>query len=107
MYLALLVLVTQRLALKRDLQSRQTLTAVHDKHNAWLSLGSSVTTMFQQFKTRAAPAGVLAILLYLGSVFVLHITIPALFHLVPVNGTTSSHWPTTLSNTSVNSSQFK
>ena len=100
-YLALLVLFTQRLALRRDLHSRQTLTAVHDKNNAWLGLASSLVTVFQQISSRAAPVGVACIMLYLSAIFALHITIPALFNFVPINGSTTIYRTTRLSNASI------
>ena len=100
-YLAILVLFTQRLALKRDLRVRQTLTAVHDKNNAWLGLASSLVTLFQQLSSRAAPVEVTCIMLYLSFIFSLHVTIPTLFSFLPVNGTAIVHLPTKLSNVSV------
>ena len=100
-YLALLVLFTQHISLRRDLHSRQTLTAVHDKNNAWLGLASSLTTVFQQCSSRAAPVGVIAITLYLSSIFALHITIPALFDFIPVNGSKLIYRPTRLANISM------
>ena len=86
-YLALLVLATQQLSLQRDLQTRQTLTAIHDKSAAWLGLAASVSSLWQQFKIPTAVWGVLHITLYLGGIFALHITVPSLFHVVPFNTT--------------------
>ncbi|KAI0788914.1 hypothetical protein BC629DRAFT_1440116 [Irpex lacteus] len=58
LYLAALVLVTQRLSLICDIHTRQTLTALHDKLSAWLGLGSSILTLVDQVKCyvyRAVP----------------------------------------------------
>ncbi|GJE92149.1 hypothetical protein PsYK624_083020 [Phanerochaete sordida] len=44
-YLVPLLYLTQLLALKRDLHLKQTLTAMHDKSQAWLSLGASGVTI--------------------------------------------------------------
>ena len=44
--------------------------------------------------------GVICIVLYLSSIFALHITIPALLNFVPANGSTIIYLPTKLSNTS-------
>lgn len=74
--------------------TRQTLTAIHDKSSAWLGLGSASVSLWQQLKLRAAALGVLGIATYLLGVFVLHITIPGLFHVVPFNATVSALYVT-------------
>lgn len=86
-YNAILVLMTQRLALRNDLNTRPTLTAVHDKTTAWLGLGSAIDSLWQQTKLRAATWGVFCITLYLVCVFTLHVSIQGLFHVVPYNAT--------------------
>ncbi|GJE98956.1 hypothetical protein PsYK624_151940 [Phanerochaete sordida] len=95
-YTAALVLVTQRLALRAALRTRQTLTAVHDKSAAWLGLGAALDALWQQTKLRAAPGGVALVTLYLLCVFALHISVPSLFHVVPANVTTLRSVQTTL-----------
>lgn len=97
-YLTVLVLLTQRLALRGDLYTRQTLTAIHDKNTAWLGLGSSFTSLWKQKRLPAAVYGVTLITLYLLGIFTLHITIPTLFHVVPFNATVSSSYPSVLAN---------
>ncbi|OCH87593.1 hypothetical protein OBBRIDRAFT_837249 [Obba rivulosa] len=82
-----LVLVTQQLSLKRNFHARQTLTALHDKANAWLGLGSSFLTLYQQRKTRTAPWYIFAITVYSLGIFILHITTPALFDVIPFTQT--------------------
>lgn len=94
------MLVTQRLALSKDMHTRQTLTAIHDKSSAWLGLGSAAFSAWKQTRLRAAPWGVLCITLYLLGVFTLHVTIPGLFHIVPFNATVPSVQRTDLANVS-------
>lgn len=95
----MLVLLTQRLALRRDLLTRQTLTAIHDRSGAWLGLGAAAVAVWQQTKLRTAAWSVAAIMAYLLCVFVLHITIPGLLHVVPYNATADALYPTRLMNT--------
>ena len=59
-----------------------------------------MTTAWQQFSVHAAPVSVVAIALYLAGVFVLHITIPALFHVEPFNATVPNTCATKLANAS-------
>lgn len=79
--------MTQKLALQRDLCTRQTLTSIHDKSSAWLGLGSSLQSLWYQTKLRAATWGVTLVTGYLMGIFILHITIPSLFDMVPFNAT--------------------
>lgn len=91
-YFAALVMVTQRLALVRDLHTRQTLTAIHDKSSAWLGLGSAVFSLMNQTKISAALSGVFFIILYLGGIAVLHVAIPASVSVITYNGlATTAH----------------
>ena len=87
MYLAILVLLTQRLALSRDLRTRQTLTAIHDKNSAWLGIGSAGIGLWEQAKLLSAISGISGIALYLFGIYVLHVTIPALVHVSAYNTT--------------------
>ena len=92
------MLFTQRLALRRDLNTRQTLTAVHDKTAAWLGLGSALSSLHAQARLPAAVGGVFCITTYLSCIFALHISIPGLFHVVPYNETIQTVQPTLLAN---------
>ncbi|KIP03130.1 hypothetical protein PHLGIDRAFT_16082 [Phlebiopsis gigantea 11061_1 CR5-6] len=79
-YLVPLLFVVQKLALKRDLNQKQSLTAMHDKSAAWLSLGVTGATMWKYRslfhigqpdkeiwrRDIKAFGGVVCILLYLG-----------------------------------------
>lgn len=77
-YDVLLLFLTQRLASERDFHRRVTLAAIHDKSAAWLGLGGATKSLWNQFTVRAAPLGVVCILLYLGSIFALSIATPGL-----------------------------
>ncbi|KAJ7614545.1 hypothetical protein FB45DRAFT_937191 [Roridomyces roridus] len=76
LYSALLVFVTQSLALRHDLNSRQPLTATHDNAVAWSGLGSAVVRLWQQRAVPASPIGVLCALIYLVGIAVLHTAFP-------------------------------
>ncbi|KAI6139704.1 hypothetical protein BKA82DRAFT_4221299 [Pisolithus tinctorius] len=93
-YGILLVWLTQRLALRRDLLQRQTLTATHDKTGAWSGLGAALSTLLDQFKLKAATCGVLLVMLYLGGIAVLHVTSCSLMSLVPFDNTHVANAPT-------------
>ena len=92
----MLVLLTQRLALRREFRARQTLSALHDNSNAWLGLGSSATVLWNQLAVRTAPIRVFLIAAYLAGIFVFHITTPALFNVAPYNVTATSTQTTQL-----------
>ncbi|KAJ7614487.1 hypothetical protein FB45DRAFT_1110242 [Roridomyces roridus] len=76
LYSALLVFVTQSLALHRDLLRRQLLTATHDNALAWSGLGSAVVRLWQQRAIPASSMGVLSALTYLAGISVLHTAFP-------------------------------
>lgn len=44
-YTAILVFVTQKLAMRRNLRAYQTLTATHDNISSWMGLGSALATL--------------------------------------------------------------
>ncbi|KAF7336351.1 hypothetical protein MVEN_02183600 [Mycena venus] len=83
-YSALLVFITQTLSLKRDLHVRQSLTATHDNTAAWAGLGSAALCIWHQRVVPASVRGVLSALFYLGSISILHITVPNMFLLQTV-----------------------
>ncbi|KAI0750551.1 hypothetical protein BC629DRAFT_1598872 [Irpex lacteus] len=96
LYLAGLVLVTQRLALIHDLHTRQTLTAIHDKTSAWLGLGSSLLAIVDQIKLPSAVFSVAFIGSYLLGIAALHITIPASVSVNTYNATIMTQQTTQL-----------
>ncbi|KAF7367591.1 hypothetical protein MSAN_00822400 [Mycena sanguinolenta] len=83
-YLALLVFITQTLSMRHDLHIHQSLTATHDNAAAWAGLGSAVFCLWYQKSVPASVRGVLLALLYLGSIAILHITLPNMFFLQTV-----------------------
>ncbi|KAL1706780.1 hypothetical protein EV121DRAFT_200653 [Schizophyllum commune] len=82
-YGALLIWITQKLALRRLLTSRQTLTAMHDEYNSWIGIGSALYTLYGQFRIRSALPWVLCVTMYLINITVLHIVTPSMLS-VPV-----------------------
>lgn len=96
LYLAGLLWTIQRITLRRDLHTQQTLTAIHDKSCAWLGLCSSLSVLLDQIKIPAALPKVLCIFLYLGGISVLHIVIPSSLNVNIYNGTVSVEQDTTL-----------
>ncbi|KAI0777065.1 hypothetical protein BC629DRAFT_1525131 [Irpex lacteus] len=96
LYLAALVLITQRLALIRDLHTRQTLTAIHDKASAWLGLGSSLFALWDQKSLCSSALGVILIGLYWAGIAVLHIIIPASVSVTTYNATVLTQQTTRL-----------
>ncbi|KAJ7863581.1 hypothetical protein B0H13DRAFT_2565026 [Mycena leptocephala] len=89
-YLAALVLVTQKLSMRHSLVTAQPLTATHDSTAAWAGIGSAFIHLWHQKTVRASITGVVVVFLYLGTVLVLHITTPGLFSLETFNSTSSS-----------------
>ena len=86
----------QRVALKQDVHTRQTLTAIHDKSSAWLGLGSSISVLMDQLKLPTAAPKVMFTFLYLGGISTLHIAIPATLNVNTYNGTVLVERNTTL-----------
>lgn len=87
----ILVLVTQRLALQRELHVQQKYTSIHDKSTSWLGLGSSLLTLVKQDGTTSSTFwGVMLIVAYLSCIFVIHITTPNLFEVATFNSTQST-----------------
>ncbi|KAJ7114433.1 hypothetical protein C8R44DRAFT_795664 [Mycena epipterygia] len=88
LYLAALLYITQRLALRRTLQSRfSTMTSIHDRQAAWSGLGSAVNTLWNQVSMPASVWNVACTTAYLTMMAGLKVTTPSLFRLVPVNQT--------------------
>ena len=96
-YLAVLVMITQRLALCADINTERTLTAIHDKSNAWLGIGSAVVSGYHQLELMST-SGVACIGGYLAGVAVLHVSIPAMLHAENFNDTSTQVISTTLAN---------
>ncbi|KAJ6509864.1 hypothetical protein DFH09DRAFT_271536 [Mycena vulgaris] len=78
-YFSILVFITQKLAMHRNMQRSRTLTALHDNASAWTGIGLAVSTLWSQISIPASVIGTMTVTGYLGSIAVLHITTPALF----------------------------
>ncbi|KAF7302212.1 hypothetical protein MIND_00788100 [Mycena indigotica] len=89
LYLALVLFLTQRAALKRLLDIQQTLSATHDQVSSWSGLGAALAAILNQFTVPTAINGTLAVLIYLGVLSLLHVTIPSMFSVQAFNLTTT------------------
>ncbi|KAJ7759986.1 hypothetical protein B0H16DRAFT_1720211 [Mycena metata] len=78
-YYAILVYLTQKLAIRRTLQRKQTLTASHDTISAWSGMGAAAQQLWNQQRIFAAPFALFGVFSYLAGILVLHISTPALF----------------------------
>ncbi|KIJ64354.1 hypothetical protein HYDPIDRAFT_28797 [Hydnomerulius pinastri MD-312] len=96
LYTALLVFITQRLALSSTLSRRQKLTAVHDTCMAWKGLGAAINGLWQQTKVAASPCAIAAIVAYLASVSVLHIASSTIMQFQTFNNSLTSTVSSTL-----------
>ncbi|TDL24035.1 hypothetical protein BD410DRAFT_133225 [Rickenella mellea] len=102
LYATGLVAFTQKLALRRNMLTRQTLTRIHDKTAAWTGLGSSLLVLQNQFLIAASVLGIFAVALYLGCMYVLHITTPALISVDTFNQSVQTVVKTTRGAPSIN-----
>ncbi|KAJ7462956.1 hypothetical protein FB451DRAFT_467725 [Mycena latifolia] len=89
-YMAVLIMVAQKLSMRRSLTTDQPLTVTHDSAAAWAGIGSAALYIWHQKAVRASVTGVLSVFFYLGGILVLHITTPALFSWETFNSTSSS-----------------
>jgi hypothetical protein len=89
-YYAVLVYLTQRLAIGCTMQKYLTLTSIHDQSSAWSGVGSSLSVLANQFGLPASALTTLSIFTYLSAISVLHATTPALVSAEIFNLTTSS-----------------
>ncbi|KAJ7169250.1 hypothetical protein C8R43DRAFT_121053 [Mycena crocata] len=87
-YCALMVWLMQSLAMRHSLETRATLTSIHDTTSAWGGFGSAVLSLWSQRMVSASISEVLRAVLYLGNIMLLHVTAPALLSLQTFNSTT-------------------
>jgi hypothetical protein len=83
---SLLLVLTQRLALRRNILQRQTLSSLHDRTSSWLGLGAALNVLRRQ---RRFASRITLTALYLGLMFGVHTTIPALLNIVALDTETS------------------
>ncbi|KAI0929983.1 hypothetical protein AcV5_006808 [Taiwanofungus camphoratus] len=105
-YSVVLLVSTQRLALKRVLLKRQTLTAAHDVSSAWTGLGAALVSLWRQTSISASLFGTSLVAMYLAGTAVLHITTLSLFVIEAFNNTNAVIIPSTIGrhNITLNSS---
>ncbi|KAF8193156.1 hypothetical protein K438DRAFT_1829199 [Mycena galopus ATCC 62051] len=77
-YCAILVFLTQKIAMRGKFGSDVTLTAIHDTISSWAGLGSALATLLNQVSIPASVFVSLNIVGYLGCISILHISIPAI-----------------------------
>ncbi|KAF8136907.1 hypothetical protein EV363DRAFT_1155909 [Boletus edulis] len=99
LYTALLVLITQRLALSASLSRTQTLTTTHDIFEAWGGLGAAALTLWRQTKVAVSTSATILVFLYLTCISVLHVASPTIMQFQPYNASqgtvivSNSTWP--------------
>ncbi|KAG2344928.1 hypothetical protein BDR05DRAFT_961366, partial [Suillus weaverae] len=74
LYTAVLIFLTQRLAISRALIRRLKLTAIHDISGAWAGLGSALSSIWKQAHIPASLWATTAVTTYLVCISVLHVT---------------------------------
>ncbi|KAJ7495443.1 hypothetical protein FB451DRAFT_1164175 [Mycena latifolia] len=84
-YTAVLVLISQTLAMRRNIRIQQTLTATHDNSAAWSGIGAALLRLWNQRRIHASVFGTLSVLLYLANIAVIHISTPSLVSLQTFN----------------------
>ncbi|KAG2342610.1 hypothetical protein BDR05DRAFT_963797 [Suillus weaverae] len=96
LYTAVLVFLTQRLAISRALIRRLKLTAIHDISGAWAGLGSALSSVWKQTGIPASLWATTAVTTYLVCISVLHVTSSTLLQFQTFNFSMTTHVSTTL-----------
>lgn len=95
-YTAVLLFLTQRLAISRALVRRLKLTAIHDISGAWTGLGSALSSIWRQTDIPTSWWTTSAVTAYLVNITVLHITSSTLLQFQTFNTSMTTSVPTTL-----------
>ncbi|KAG2335497.1 hypothetical protein BDR05DRAFT_971644 [Suillus weaverae] len=95
-YTAVLLFLTQRLAMSRTLVRRLKLTAIHDISGAWAGLGSALSSIWRQIDIPASWWAISAVTVYLASISVLHVTSSTLLQFQTFNTSMATSVSTTL-----------
>ncbi|KAG2137893.1 uncharacterized protein EDB93DRAFT_1253547 [Suillus bovinus] len=95
-YTAVLLFLTQRLAISTTLVRHVKLTAVHDVSGAWTGLGSALSSVWRQTDIPASWWTTSAVAAYLASITVLHVTSSTLLQFQTFNASMTTSVPTTL-----------
>ncbi|KAG1767899.1 hypothetical protein EV702DRAFT_979800 [Suillus placidus] len=96
LYTAVLVFLTQRLAISRALIRRLKLTAIHDISGAWAGLGSALSSVWKQTGIPASLWATTAVTTYLVCISVLHVTSSTLLQFQTFNSSMTTRVSTTL-----------
>ncbi|KAG1744344.1 hypothetical protein EDD22DRAFT_290739 [Suillus occidentalis] len=96
LYTAVLVFLTQRLAMSRALVSRLKLTSIHDISGAWAGIGSALSSVWKQTGTPALLWATTSVTAYLVCISVLHVTSSTLLQFQTFNSTMTTTVSTTL-----------
>ncbi|KIK67680.1 hypothetical protein GYMLUDRAFT_788375 [Collybiopsis luxurians FD-317 M1] len=94
---AVLTLITQKLALRRQLNLLTSLTSTHDANEAWMGTGSAVMGLLKlrQLGLRAALNPIILPLAYLGAISSLHSVAMEMLDLAPVPENTTVSFSST------------
>lgn len=95
-YTAILLFLTQRLAISRTLVRHLKLTAIHDISGAWTGLGSALSSIWRQTDIPTSWWTTSAVTAYLVNITVLHITSSTLLQFQTFNTSMTTSVPTTL-----------
>ncbi|KAG2752116.1 hypothetical protein P692DRAFT_20830339 [Suillus brevipes Sb2] len=96
LYTAILVFLTQQLAMSSALIRRLKLTTIHDVSSAWAGLGSALSSVWKQTGIPASLWATAAVTTYLICISVLHITSSTLLHFQTFNSSLPTNVSTTL-----------
>jgi hypothetical protein len=77
-YYSVLLYLIQKLATLSSLQQHCTITTTHDKLSCWTGIGSSLSTLYNQFSLPVSLSATLSITAYLLALSALNVTTPAL-----------------------------
>ncbi|KAF7377889.1 hypothetical protein MSAN_00212600 [Mycena sanguinolenta] len=89
-YAAILLFLTQTLAMRRNFGPNRTLTAIHDTISAWAGLGSALVSLWNQVSVPASGFATFIIVGYLCCISLLHISIPAMISVEVFNATVAA-----------------
>ncbi|KAF8121104.1 hypothetical protein EV363DRAFT_1187281 [Boletus edulis] len=96
LYTAVLVWMTQRLAITAAMSQPRKLTAIHDISGAWNGIGAAINTLWQQTKVMSAPSMIFFTLAYLGAISGLHIVSSSVIQFEAFNNTVAVVVPSTM-----------
>ncbi|KAF8439689.1 hypothetical protein L210DRAFT_3760707 [Boletus edulis BED1] len=96
LYTAVLVWMTQRLAITAAMSQPRKLTAIHDISGPWNGIGAGINALWQQTKVMSAPSTIFFTLAYLGAISGLHIVSSSVIQFEAFNNTVAVVVPSTM-----------